>query len=105
MLGHRIVAEYMAGPKITGENADQVVKEGEILVGQPEARTGAFYLNRYSVYGIEVAKKREKDAVDYFFPWGNILSIYGHQRDDLLRSIREAAEQDQTEESSESSPM
>jgi hypothetical protein len=54
-----VAIKYISGPDIIDENVDQVIEEGQVLKGQPEARTAAFYLRAYSTFGIEVAKRVE----------------------------------------------
>lgn len=92
MLGHQVAVKYMSGPDITENNVHQVVEEGRVLKGEPEARTAAFYLRGYSSFGIEVAKTAERGS-EIFLPWGAVLAIWGPSRDDLERHAREATEQ------------
>jgi hypothetical protein len=80
---------------------DRVVKEDdEVLTGQPEARTAAFWLRAYDDFGIEVTPTEERE--DYIFiPWGAVLRIYGQDRPKLEQAEREAVQQDRPEDSEE----
>lgn len=92
MLGHHVAVKYVSGPDITEDNVDQVVEEGRVLKGEPEARTAAFYLRGHSSFGIEVAKTAERGS-EIFLPWGAVLAIWGPSREDLERPAWEATEQ------------
>lgn len=92
MLGHQVAVKYVSGPDIIEDNVDQVVEEGRVLKGEPEARTAAFYLRGHSNFGIEVSKTAERGS-EIFLPWGAVLAIWGPSREDLERHAREATEQ------------
>ncbi len=96
MLGHQVGVKYVSGPDITEDNVDQIVEEGRVLKGQPEARTAAFYLRRCSQFGVEVSKTAERGN-EIFIPWGAVLAIWGPSREDLERPAREATDQEQPE--------
>ena len=100
MLGHQVAIKYVSGPDITEENVDRVVEEGQVLKGQPETRTAAFYLRAYSNFGIEVTKRPERGN-EIFMPWGAVLAIWGPSREDLEQNARGAVERPEpTEEGS-----
>lgn len=84
MLGRQVAIKYVSGPDITDDNVDQVVDEGRILGGQPEARTATFYLKAFSNFGIEVTREA-KPGNDIFIPWGAVLAIWGPSRESLER--------------------
>ena len=96
MLGHQVAIKYVSGPDITEDNVDQVVEEGRVLKGEPEARTAAFYLKGHSNFGVEVAKTAERGS-EIFLPWGAVLAIWGPSREDLEHHAREATEREQPE--------
>jgi hypothetical protein len=103
MLGHQVAVKYMSGPDITEDNVDQILGEGQVIKGPPEARTAAFYLREYSSFGIEVSKTAElRDEI--FIPWGAVLAIWGSSRADLERTIGEAANEEQPERTKEGGP-
>ena len=89
--------KYISGPDIIDENVDQVIEEGQVLKGQPEARTAAFYLRAYSTFGIEVAKRVE-GGNEISIPWGAVLATWGYSREDLERNTREAMERSELTE-------
>jgi len=100
MIGYQVIIEYLAGPRVTEDNWDQVVKEDEVLTGQPEARTATFWLRAYNNFGIEVTPTDEpKDHI--FIPWGAVLRIWGPDRPELEQAEREAMQQEQPEGSEE----
>lgn len=100
MLGHQVAIKYVSGPDITEENVDRVVEEGQVLKGQLETRTAAFYLRAYSNFGIEVTKRPERGN-EIFMPWGAVLAIWGPSREDLEQNARGAVERSEpTEEGS-----
>ena len=74
MVGHQVV-EYMAGPRINDDLLDQVVNQGRVLGGRPEAKTAAYHLRGISTYGIEVVPTTEA-GVEVFMPWDAVLAIY-----------------------------
>src|SRR5919202_1306151 len=97
MLGHQVAIKYVSGPDITEENVDRVVEEGQVLKGQLESRTAAFYLRAYSNFGIEVTKRAERGN-EIFMPWGAVLAIWGPSREDLEQNAREAVERSEPTE-------
>ena len=103
MLGHQVFIEYLAGPRVTEDNFDQVVKQGETLAG-PEARTRAYYLRGISSQGIEVTPTEEhKNYV--FISWGAVLRIWGPDRLELEYAEREAMEQNQQHDTEDTAPQ
>jgi hypothetical protein len=94
MLGQQVAVKYLSGPDITEDNVEQIVEEGRVLKGPPEARTAAFYLRGYSDLGIEVSRMGERGNA-FFIPWGAVLAIWGSSREDLERTAREATDQEQ----------
>ena len=94
MLGHQVFIEYLAGPRVTEDNFDQIVEQGEALTGQSEARTRAYYLRGISSQGIEVTATEERKNY-VFISWGAVLRIWGPDRLELEQAEREAMGQDQ----------
>ncbi len=103
MLGHQVAVKYVSGPDITEDNVDQIVGEGQVIKGPPEARTAAFYLREYSNFGIEVSKTAELGN-EIFIPWGAVLAIWGSSREDLERTAGEATNEEQPERTEEAGP-
>lgn len=100
MLGHQVAVKYVSGPDITEDNVDQIVEEGRVLKGQPEARTAAFYLRRCSQFGVEVSKTAERGN-EIFIPWGAVLAIWGPSREEMERNARGTTNRDQPERTEE----
>lgn len=94
MVGYQVIVEHMAGPKLTDDNVDKVVGEGEVLASQPEARTATFWLRAYNNFGIEVTPTEEYSN-HIFLPWGAVLKIHGQDRLELEQAEREAMGQNQ----------
>ncbi len=103
MLGYQVFIEYLAGPRVTEDNFDQVVEQGEVLTGQPEVRTRACYLRRISLLGVEVTPTEEHKNYD-FISWGAVLRIWGPDRPELEEAEREAAEQNQQQDTEDTAP-
>lgn len=103
MVGHQVAVKYISGPDITHDNLDQVVEEGQVLKGQLEARTAAFYLKAYSTFGIEVSKGAERGN-EIFIPWGAVLAIWGPSREDLEQTIRDDTEREWSQPAEEVRP-
>ena len=99
MLGHQVVIEYIAGISVDNENVQRLLS-GEVLKGQPEARTRVAYLQRYSRLGVEVSVDPEGEG-QMFIPWAAVLAIYGKSRQELLRIAREDMVREQGEQSEE----
>ncbi len=100
MLGHQVAIKYLSGPDITEDNVDQIVEEGRVLKGQPEARTAAFYLRGCSQFGVEVSKTAQRGN-EIFIPWGAVLAIWGPSREELERNARAHTDRDQPERTEE----
>ena len=93
MLGHQVAIEYLAGVSVDSESMERV-REGEVLRGQPEARTRAVYLQGYSQFGIEVSANPE-GGDETFIPWSAVMALYGHSRQQLVQDAREDMEREQ----------
>ncbi len=76
MLGARIVLEYLAGPALDNDKQDENVS------GPLQAKTGLFWLQAHSSYGIDVSKEQDGDNIA-FIPWGAVLAMYGPSRKEL----------------------
>src|SRR5918998_4541692 len=100
MLGHQVAIKYLSGPDIIEDNVDQIVEEGRVLKGQPEARTAAFYLRGCSQFGVEVSKTAQRGN-EIFIPWGAVLAIWGPSREELERNARAHTNRDQPERTEE----
>jgi hypothetical protein len=78
MVGHRVILQYLVGPKLDPDNPDEEVR------GQPEAVTGAYWLHASSRTGIEISRSLSAEATDLFFvPWSSILMLNGVSRREL----------------------
>jgi hypothetical protein len=93
--------EYLAGPRTDDADVFKRVQEGEVLTGQPEARTKLVFARNSSRYGIEVTSGPDSDD-NVFYSWASVLRMWGPSREELVQmwneSIREAEED--SEESS-----
>ena len=84
MVGSRVIVQYMAGPELDPHNPDQVLR------GQPQALTGAFWLHAISGVGIEISRKLSGEASQIMLvPWGNVLLLNGVTRGELEEEARE----------------
>ena len=74
-VGHFVVVTYLAGPAIPADPDDP---KG-LAVGEPEARSGIFHLQRFGPLGIEVSNEMEDGLLNRvtFIPWGAVLSLRG----------------------------
>ncbi len=97
LLGGPVFIEYLAGPTIEDDAAADRVKNGEVLRGQPEARTAWFYLRGISSLGIEVTDQPEPGN-ELFISWGAVLRMWGVSRAQLEQWAREDMEQQQAED-------
>jgi hypothetical protein len=97
MLGCKVVVEYLAGPMIPEDKFDPVVKEGEVLTGQPEARTRACWLRGYNNFGIEVTPTIEQENC-IFISWSAVLRLWGQDWPKLEQAHREFMQQEGSEE-------
>lgn len=98
-LGLPVLVKYMAGPdyELDPENISRIV------TGQAEARAGWFVLTKLGTFGIEVKRLNEDDI--HFIPWGSVLSMQPlpkEVREPLMQAMREAMQQEQTEETTPS---
>jgi len=73
--GHLVVLEYLAGPAMPADPEDP---KG-LAVGEPEARSSVFHLQRFGQLGVEVSNEMEDGLLDRvtFIPWSAVLSIQG----------------------------
>lgn len=76
-VGHWVVVEYMAGPKIDEDNPPAV---DQIVEGQPVARNETVFLTAYSMYGIEFIRSPEDHT--RFVSWGAVMGIRGPTPED-----------------------
>ncbi len=76
MLGAQIVLEYLAGPAFDNDKPDENVS------GPLQAKTGLFWLQAQSSFGIDVSKEQDGDD-RAFIPWGAVLAMYGPSRTEL----------------------
>ena len=84
MVGSRVIVQYMAGPELDPHNPDQVVR------GQPQALTGAFWLHAISGVGIEISRSLSGEGAEMFLvPWGSVLMLDGRARAELEEVARE----------------
>jgi hypothetical protein len=74
-VGHFVVVKYLAGPAMPANPEDP----RSLAVGEPEARSGIFHLQRFGQLGIEVCNEMEEGMLNRvtFIPWGAVLSIRG----------------------------
>jgi hypothetical protein len=74
-VGHYVVVKYLAGPAMPADPEDP----RSLAVGEPEARSGIFHLQRFGQLGIEVSNEMEDGMLNRvtFIPWGAVLSIRG----------------------------
>jgi hypothetical protein len=74
-VGHLVVVKYLAGPSDPADPNDP----RSLAVGEPEARSGIFHLQRFGQLGIEVCNEMEDGLLNRvtFIPWGAVLSIRG----------------------------
>jgi hypothetical protein len=73
MVGHEVVVEHMAGPRIDDEAKVKQVWEGEEpLTGPLEVRISAVYLQRYNQLGIGISRGPEGGR-ERFIPWGAVI--------------------------------
>jgi hypothetical protein len=74
-VGHLVVVKYLAGPSDPADPDDP----RSLAVGEPEARSGIFHLQRFGQLGIEVCNEMEDGLLNRvtFIPWGAVLSIRG----------------------------
>jgi hypothetical protein len=74
-VGHLVVVKYLAGPAMPADPQDP----RSLAVGEPEARSGIFHLQRFGQLGIEVCNTMEDGLLNrvVFIPWGAVLSIRG----------------------------
>ena len=74
-VGHLVVVKYLAGPSDPADPDDP----RSLAVGEPEARSGIFHLQRFGQLGIEVCNEMEEGLLNRvtFIPWGAVLSIRG----------------------------
>jgi hypothetical protein len=74
-VGHFVVVKYLAGPAMPADPDDP----RSLAVGEPEARSGIFHLQRFGQLGIEVCNEMEDGLLNrvVFIPWGAVLSIRG----------------------------
>jgi hypothetical protein len=98
-----IILEYLAGPR-TDDPPDIMdrVNAGEVLTGQPEARSKRVFLRNYSDYGIEVTSGRESDD-DVFYSWASVLRMWGPSREELIQMWQDA-EREAQDDSEQASP-
>jgi hypothetical protein len=70
-----VVVKYLAGPSDPADPNDP----RSLAVGEPEARSGIFHLQRFGQLGIEVCNEMEDGLLNRvtFIPWGAVLSIRG----------------------------
>jgi hypothetical protein len=87
MQGLQVIVEYMCGVRPSDEETVERVKQGEVLIGQPEARTELLHLDSLSNIGIEVSKDPEGGS-EVFIPWSAVLALYGPNREELERFRR-----------------
>jgi hypothetical protein len=103
MVGHEVVVEQMAGPRIDDKAKVKQVWEGEEpLTGPLEVRISAVYLQRYNQLGIEISRGPEGGREIH--PLGSVIAIYGISRQELLEIHREAQQRTQTELTEEGNP-
>jgi hypothetical protein len=74
-VGHFVVVKYLAGPAMPADPQDP----RSLAVGEPEARSGIFHLQRFGALGIEVCNEMEEGLLNRvtFIPWGAVLAIRG----------------------------
>lgn len=85
MVGHRVLLQHMAGPELDPAKPDEMVR------GQPEAVTGAYWLHAVSHQGIEISRELTGDAVEiYLVPWGSVLMLNGLVRGELEQEAQNA---------------
>ncbi len=84
MAGSRVIIQYMVGPELDPDNPDQVVR------GQPQAVTGAFWLHSISGVGIEISRSLSGEGSQIaLVPWGSVLVLDGRARAELEEEARE----------------
>jgi hypothetical protein len=82
-VGHLVVLKYLAGPAAPTNPEDP----RSLAVGEPEARSGIFHLQRFGQLGVEVSNEMEDGLLNRvtFIPWGAVLSIRGTTEPERVR--------------------
>jgi hypothetical protein len=84
-VGHMVVVKYLAGPAMPADPQDP----RSLAVGEPEARSGIFHLQRLGPLGIEVCNEMEEGLLNRvtFIPWGAVLSSRGTTEEERVGGV------------------